>query len=81
MKLFDHWVAPQPLAWFLQNVWWSVEITVCKIPISIGPPHIWWFLLNTPGQRTGRFRKKVEGVMYRPERWGGYVLGIEIGQR
>jgi hypothetical protein len=81
MKFFNHWVAPWPLSWFLQNVWWDIDFKICGIPISIDPPAGWWFKLNLPGQRVGTFKKKVEGVVYRPERWGGYVLGIEIGQR
>ncbi len=81
MKLFNHWVAPQPLAWVLQNVWWTIEVKVCGIPIHIGPPAWWWHVLNTPGQRVGVFKKQTRPDVYRPERWGGYVLGIEIGQR
>lgn len=52
-----------------------------NVPVSIGTPGWWWFLLNEPPQRwVGRFKKRYRGV-YNPRRWGGHILGLEIGFR
>lgn len=65
----------------LNHVYWKIDITICKVPIHISPPHIWWGTLWMPGERTGRFKKRPRPDIYNPKRWGGYVLGLEIGCR
>ena len=63
----------------IDHFYFKASGTLFKVPFSIGPPHIWWHLVCTPGQRYGRFRER-EG--YIPTgRWGGYFLGFEVGKR
>jgi hypothetical protein len=51
------------------------------IPVRISTPGWWWMVLNDPPTRwIGRFKKRYKGV-YNPRRWGGHVLGLEIGSR
>jgi len=50
------------------------------VPVSIGTPGWWWLVIHTPGSRVGRFKKRYKGVS-NPPRWGGHVLGLEIGFR
>ena len=50
------------------------------IPVRISSPAWWWMLLCTPGWRVGRFKKRVKDS-YNPRRWGGHILGLEIGSR
>lgn len=62
------------------NVWFDVDARIYGIPISIGPPHVWWVLLNSPGERFGIFRREVKGAWH-DYRWGFYILGFEVGTR
>jgi hypothetical protein len=56
-------------------------LEVRAIPVRVSTPGWWWFALNhPPRQWAGRFKKRYKGV-YNPRRWGGYVLGLEIGYR
>lgn len=51
------------------------------VPVSIGTPGWWWFVMNEkPVNWVGRFKKRYKNV-YDPQRWGFYVLGLEIGFR
>lgn len=51
------------------------------IPVSISTPLWWWFMLNEPPKHwVGCFKKRYNGV-YNPRRWGGHILGLEIGCR
>lgn len=51
------------------------------IPVSVSVPGWWWFILTSgPDQWVGRFKKRYKGV-YNPRRWGGHILGLEIGFR
>lgn len=52
--------------------------------LALGPLWIggwsWWRFVWRSHPRVGLFRKRYKGV-YNPRRWGGYVLGIEFGDR
>lgn len=49
------------------------------VPIHVSPVFVWVALWRSSGARCGRFRE-VPGVIKRG-RWGGYVLGLEVGYR
>jgi hypothetical protein len=67
-----------------EELWFTFDVKLktkhFELPIHVSPPHVWWYLINTPGQRIGRFKKHVKDA-YNPRRWGGYILGLEIGSR
>jgi hypothetical protein len=64
----------------LDNIWFRADITLFQVPFHISPPHIWFHTAQSPGNRIGIFRKRVGGS-YNKNRWGGHLLGFEIGSR
>lgn len=55
------------------------------LPLAVLPLHHWYVMLKggpfgRPFRWTGRFHKRVKDA-YNPKRWGGHVLGLEIGRR
>ncbi|HQV91494.1 MAG TPA: hypothetical protein PLA46_07915, partial [Phycicoccus sp.] len=56
-----------------------------NLPVHVSTLHLWYVMLKAgPCGRSfswcGRFKKRVKDS-YNPKRWGGHVLGLEIGRR